>query len=149
MMNEVVWRIEVLVTKYEAASYGPAHAVFDDGNYDDDFIRAALNRIQGFRPEDYASEHSAEELAATKALLEWMLTIPEKERAKPATTWVLVEGEYAVAQFLAEAEAIAWNEHHSNRFDIEDIPPGYAYFGAPSFENNQKAIYRQWQEKTA
>ena len=147
-MNEVQWRIEVLVTRYEAASYGPAHAVFDDGNYDDDSIRAALNRIKHYDPEDYAAEYGAQELDETKRLLEWMLTVPEGERDKAAETWVLFGYGYVCALFLNEADAKAWNARYDNQFALERVPPRSAYFYDPSFEVNQTAIYRQCQEES-
>jgi len=146
-VNEIQWRIEVLVTKYVAASYGPAHAVFDDGNYDDEFILAALKRIKHFNPEDYATDHSAQELDETRRLLEWMLTVPEDDRDKAAETWVLFKGDLAYALFLNKAEAEVWNARFNNQFGLEYMPPGDGYFYAPSFEANQAAIYRQWKMK--
>ena len=73
-------KLDEFVGNWPEAAYGPAHIVVDDYNVGDEHVWFCLDRLESYDPKDYASEHTPEELAATKKLLEWLLTVPESER---------------------------------------------------------------------
>jgi hypothetical protein len=73
-------KIDEFSERWPESPYGPAHIVIDDYNAADGHVRFCLTRLAHYDRADYASDHSPEELAATKELLEWLLTIPEDER---------------------------------------------------------------------
>jgi len=74
LTQETYDRIEAFVEEW------PDSIVLDDCNLGDGHIQFCLDRLDSYRAEDYSIEHTEEELAATRAFLEGLLTIPEDER---------------------------------------------------------------------
>lgn len=78
--QETFDRIEAFLEEWPDAAYGPGHIVLDDCNLGDGHIQFCLDKLDTYRARDYSTEHTAEELAATREFLEWLLTIPEDDR---------------------------------------------------------------------
>ena len=73
-------RIDEFTEKWWNAAFGPAHIVLDDYNVRDEDIAFCLGKLDNYNPDDYGQEHSPEELAATRELLQWLMAIPEDKR---------------------------------------------------------------------
>lgn len=81
--ERVRWGLEVLEELWPYHD-GPAHIVVADFNLEDHLILACIQGIDaGETLSDYPVGHPI--FTATRAVLEWMLTIPERER----TEWLV------------------------------------------------------------
>lgn len=72
--------IEAFVELWPGSEFGPAHIVLADDNVGNGNIEFCLRQIARYHPNDYGTDHSPEELAATEKFLRELLAIPEGVR---------------------------------------------------------------------
>jgi hypothetical protein len=80
LSQETYDKIDAFLEEWPDAAFGPGHITLDDCNVCDGHIRFCLEALGDYDPKDYSTEHTAEELEATRAFLMDLLAVPEEIR---------------------------------------------------------------------
>jgi hypothetical protein len=86
MPESVAWGLDVLEELWPYHD-GPAHVVVADFNLEDRFLKSCIWKDGDDTFSDYLPGHPI--FAATNAVLEWLLAIPEAERCAWLTNYAL------------------------------------------------------------